>query len=232
MDIKKILEYQDLDRGLFKIEKELRKNDNKQLANENYKKVKDSQANLVKFEAKAGELFTEIEKVKKQFKVQENKMNEVMNKDVETLSQEEVEELSVLKDKLRHNLNVLDKNLTILAENVNAVLSNFNKTLKILNASKEQYIKSKAEFDKDVKLVEDDKNSLIKKLNELAKNIDVKIMEEYLKCRNENKFPVVVPLQDNCCGGCHMELPYASISKLENGGALVCEHCHRIIYKK
>ena len=56
-------------------------------------------------------------------------------------------------------------------------------------------------------------------------------MEAYIKRRKENVFPVVVPLTGNSCGGCHVELPYANITKLNEEGLLSCEHCRRLIYK-
>lgn len=231
MEITKILEYQTLDSELFKIEKQLRENKNKQQANQMHENIKNAQLKSIKLEDKAGSLLAEIDKVKKQFKIQEDKMNEFMSKDLTKLSKEELDKLSILKDKLSQNLNILDKNLTSLAESVNAVLSDFNKTIKVFNSSKEQFAKCKAEYDNDVKKVEGVKNEISNKLKALAKNIDNKIMEAYLKRRKENIFPVVVPLKGNLCGGCHMELPYATISMLDSEGILTCEHCRRIIYK-
>ena len=231
MEITKILEYQTLDSELFKIEKQLRENKNKQQANQMHENMKNAQLKSIKLEDKAGSLLAEIDKVKKQFKIQEDKMNEFMSKDLTKLSKEELDKLSILKDKLSQNLNILDKNLTSLAESVNAVLSDFNKTIKVFNSSKEQFAKCKAEYDNDVKKVEGVKNEISNKLKALAKNIDNKIMEAYLKRRKENIFPVVVPLKGNLCGGCHMELPYATISMLDSEGILTCEHCRRIIYE-
>ena len=197
MEITKILEYQTLDSELFKIEKQLRENKNKQQANQMHENMKNAQLKSIKLEDKAGSLLAEIDKVKKQFKIQEDKMNEFMSKDLTKLSKEELDKLSILKDKLSQNLNILDKNLTSLAESVNAVLSDFNKTIKVFNSSKEQFAKCKAEYDNDVKKVEGVKNEISNKLKALAKNIDNKIMEAYLKRRKENIFPVVVPLKGN-----------------------------------
>ena len=149
-----------------------------------------------------------------------------------SLSKEEIDKLSGLKDKLAQNLNILDRNLTALAESVNAVLSDFNKTIKIFNSCKEQFAKSKSAYENEVKAVEARQKELQDKLAALAKGIDTKVMDAYNKRRKENIFPIVVPIVNNSSGGCHIELPYANISKLENDGILTCEHCHRIIYKQ
>lgn len=231
MDLKGILEYQKLDGELFKIERQLKSNENKVMANKMHESMKDAQNRSYKLEEKAGALLGEIEKVKKQFKTQQDKMDEFMSKDLEKMSKEELDKLSVLKDKLAQNLAILERNLTSLAENVNATLADFNKTIKTFNACKEQYAKSKAAYDNDVKSVEDKKDEIENDLKKLAKSLDSKLFEAYQKRRKENIFPVVVPIINNSCGGCHIELPYANISKLEDDGILTCEHCHRIIYK-
>lgn len=232
MSIEQILDYQKLDRELFKIEKQLRENSNKQKANEMYDNMRNAQSRSVKLEEKAGIILAEIDKIKKQYKIQEAKMNEFLSKDLLSLSKDDVEKLSVLKDKLSQNLVILDKNLTALAENVNAVLSDFNKTIKVFNNSKEIYAKCKQAYDDEVSKFENDKKQIVEKLEKLSKSVDGKVMDAYSKRRKENIFPVMVPLVDNSCGGCRYALSSANILKLEEDGISTCEHCHRIVYKK
>lgn len=231
MDLNKILEYQKLDSQLVKIERQLKDNSNKKTANKMHDSIRESQSRSLKLEQKAGSILTEIEKVKKQFKVQQDKMAEFSSKDLDSLSKEEIEKLSLLKDKLAQNLAILERNISSLAETINAVLADFNKTIKVFNNCKEQYAKSKNAYEEDVKAVTQSQEEIKNKLQALSKDIEPKVMEAYLKRRKENIFPVVVPLVNNSCGGCHIELPYANISKLEDEGILTCEHCHRLIYK-
>ncbi len=232
MDITKILDYQKLDSQLYRIEKQLRENPNKKMANEMSTNAKNAQAKSVQLEGKAGELLKEVDTVKKQLSLQTEKLNQIMAKDVESLSKEEIESMLSLKDKLIQNLNILDKNLTKLAESVNGVLADFNKTIKIYNVAKEKFVQSKAAYDQDVEAVKPERANLEKQLLALEKGIDTSLMEKYKKRRGDNLFPVLVPLNDRSCGGCHVELPFAQISKLESEGILSCEHCRRIIYYK
>ena len=63
--------------------------------------------------------------------------------------------------------------------------------------------------------------------------MDKQLLLEYKKRRNDNIFPVVVPLEGkNFCGRCRMELPMAAISKINDTGVITCEHCKRLVYKK
>ena len=231
MKVEKILEYQNLDRDMYAIEKKLKENENKKKANELYDNMKNAQARSYKLEEKASSILSELEKVKKQYQIQEDKMKEFLSKELEGLSKDEVVRLSQLKDKLNQNIQILEKNLASLAESMNAVLSEFNKSVKIINTSKEQYAKHKEAYDEDVKQTDCEKAKIADKLKALSVDIDPKIMEAYTKRRRENVFPVVVPLKGNSCGGCHMELPFANLTKLNEEGILSCEHCRRIIYK-
>ena len=236
MKVEQILEYQKLDKDMFKLEKELRENSNKKRANALHENMKTAQDRSVKLEERAGALLSEIDKVKKQLKIQQDKMNEFMSKDLNSMSKEDVEKLAILKDKLNQNLQILEKNLTSLAENMNAVLADFNKTIKSFNMAKEEFAKCKAEYDKEVKAVEEKKGEIAAKLADLAKNIDSTFMQSYSKKRKENIFPVVVPIMEEgkgsyFCGGCRTQLSFASISKLNEDGFVNCDHCRRIIYK-
>lgn len=231
MNIQSILEYQKLDSDLFRIEKGLRESKNKVTASQMFESMKKAQEHSHKLEEKAGNIYNEIMKIQKQFQLQEEKLAELEGRDMDKLPKEEVEKMAVIKDKLAQNLVILEKNLTSLAENVNGILAEFNKTIKTFNTCKASYTNCKDKYDKEVEDVEKDKRVISNKLEALAKEIDHKVMESYSKRRRENIFPVVVPLKGNCCGGCHMELPYAQISVLEREGVLACEHCRRLIYK-
>ena len=232
MDINKILEYQKLDSELFKIEKALRDNEDKKIANQMQQNAKVAQERSFKLDEKAKELEKEFSTAKAQYEIQRKKMEEVFAKDVDTLPKEEVEKLVKLKDKLSQNLAILERNFAKLAENMNSLLSDFNKTKNAYQMAKEQYGKSRQNFDKAQSDVQPRKEEIAQQLKQLEKGIDPKIVEAYKKRRSENIFPVVVPLTSNCCGGCRMELSMANLSKLKDEKVLTCEHCHRIIFAK
>lgn len=231
MNIDKMLEYQKLDSEKYKIEKQLKENNNQKMSEQMQEKKQSAINHSVMLEEKAESLFADIEKVKKQFKTQEDKMNEFLAKDLSKMSKEEVEKLTNLTNKLAQNLQILGKNLSTLATNVNAVLLDFNNTRNVFKQAKEGEDKYQLAYEQDLKDVSGKKNEIEKKLEVVAKECDPKLLEAYLKKRKENVFPVLVPLQGNSCGGCHVEMPYISISKIDDAGVLVCEHCRRINYK-
>ena len=114
MNLEKILAYQNLDSQLYKIEKQVRDSKSKQTASQMHENMKNAQERSFKLEEKAGSILAEIEKVKQQYKIQESKMQEFLEKDISVLTKQELEKYGVLKDKLSQNLSILDKNLSSL----------------------------------------------------------------------------------------------------------------------
>lgn len=231
MDITKILEYQKVDSGLFNLERQLRQNANKKTADEMAASARQAQNRTAELENKASALLKDIETIKKQFEAQESKLNEITSKNLDKLTKAEIDGYLALKDKLAQNLNILDRNLTKLAENVSATLTDFNKTAKVFNAARDKMMTSKQAYEADLAKIEPEKVRLEGELKQLEKGIDGQLLEKYKKRRADNLFPILVPLLNgNSCGGCHMELSFAQVSKIKQEGLLSCEHCRRLIY--
>ncbi len=232
MDITKILDYQKLDTELFKLEKAIRDNNHRKTANEMLKRANDAQTRSVQLENNAKELVERINKIKEQFEVQNKMLNQVLVKDVDNMDEKEVENMLVLKDKLMHNSNILDKSLSQLAEKVKLVIDEYQKVGKIYSDARNKYSVSKASYDKELAEIEPKKKELESSLKSQEKGLEKDALEKYKKLRQDNIFPVFVPLREHSCGGCNMELPIATISKIKESGSIQCEHCHRIIYFK
>lgn len=232
MNIEKMLEYQKLDSEKFKIEKQVKENSNKKMQNKMEENKKLAQERSVLLEEKAGSLIADIEKSQIQFKTQTDKMGEFLKKDFSKMKKEEIDNLTMLKNKLAQNLQILEKRLTVLAENVNAVLADFRKTRNVFDEAKVNADKYQQAYENDVKEISVKIKEIDQKLSALSKECDPKLLEAYSKKRKENVFPVLVSLNGNSCGGCHMEIPFISLSKIDDEGVIVCEHCRRLNYKK
>ena len=230
MDFTNILQYQKLDSELVKLERALRDNPHRKVANEMQKKAVDAQNRSVELENKAKELLARIKTIREQFEMQNKMLSQVKSKDIDKLEAKEVENLIVLKEKLAQNSNFLDKNLTKLAENVKMVIDEYQKASKVYSEARNKFNESKAAYEQELAIVDPKRKELEGKLAKEAAGIAKDTMEKYKKLRQDNIFPVFVPLRNNSCGGCNMELPTAVISRIKESGALQCEHCHRIIY--
>lgn len=230
MDIKKIVEYQRVDSKLFQIERQLSQSVNKQKCAQLSSIARDSQVKSAKLEEQAAQIAKEIQDLFRIADQNKLKIKEILAQDVEKMSAEQIDASLALREKLMQNLAILDKKATKLAELANAVLSDFNKTKVNYKNAGEKYKECKEAYDKEVAAVSPKIQELQSELSKLSKEVDPKLLEEYNKRRHDRIFPVFVSLNDKCCGGCHMEVPASSISKLQKEGMLVCENCRRIIY--
>lgn len=231
MEIKNIIEYQKIDTKLFQLERELNQSVNKKKCVELSNIAKDSQIKSAKLEQEASQIAQDIQNLFAIADQNKLKIRQILDQKLEGMTAEQIENSIALKDKLVQNLNIIDKKATKLAESANTVLAEFNKTKTVYKSAGEKYKEYKDAYDKEVLEKSPKIEELKKELKNLEKTIDSKLLEEYNKRRNDKIFPVLVPLNNKSCGGCHMEIPASSLSKLDSDGILTCENCRRIIYK-
>lgn len=233
MNIEAILKYQKLDEELYKVEQKLINSPYKKKANELTAIAKKSQIKSAELEAEAEKMIAEIADIKEKYAINQKKANEMLAKKLDDLSFEDIEKYNLLKSKILSNLGILEKMLQKSAEGINKILSEFNSTKKAFDEARNQYNLCKQKMDEEAKVLEPEKDRLKKELLILEKGVDAHIMSEYKKKRNDNIFPVIVPLEgNNFCGRCRMELPKVALSRIKETGVITCEHCKRFIYQK
>lgn len=233
MNIENLLKYQKLDEELFRIEQKISNSQYRKKANELTAVAKKTQAKSAELEAEAERLIAEIADIKEKYNINKSKSDEMLKTNVDGLSFEEIDKINSLKQKVVSNLNILEKMLQKSAESINRILAEFNKTKKLFDEAKSQYAICKQKIDEETKFYEPEKEKLKKQLLVLEKDVSPEIMAEYKKKRNDNIFPVIVPLEgNNFCGRCRMELPKVALSRIKDSGVIVCEHCKRFIYQK
>ena len=64
-----------------------------------------------------------------------------------------------------------------------------------------------------------------------APNIDAKLIAQYEKILKGREGLALVPVRNNSCGGCHLELPPQTVNEIQiQEKMIVCESCARILY--
>ncbi len=230
MELKAILDYQEVDKKLFSLEQSLAKDPNKQKCAQLNQTARDSQVKSNQLEEQASAIIKEMDELQKTIASTKKHGLEVLKADPEKMDEDEIDELLNRKERVASNLTLLDKRLTKLAETINQILSEFNRTIKLYNDAKVQYQKFKAAYDQKVSELQPQMNAIKTELTALAKKVDKETLEKYNKKREDKIFPVYVQLVGNACGRCRMELSASAISKLKSEHMLTCENCRSIIY--
>ena len=227
-----ILNYQEIDKKLYKLERELAGCDERKEYVKVKKFLETAPEKLEALEVKAKSLRAEADELAKKYERTEETLKEFEHLD------ELVEggaDIAFYKKKAQSIVDVLKKlkaDLTALINSIKATDAEFQKMKKqVLSVEKmapevaQKYKAVKASMDGERKAIEEE-------LTALAKDVPAEMMTVYQTKRKEKIFPVVGELVGGRCPFCSMEPPLAARNKLSGGGALECDNCHRLIFEK
>ena len=107
-----------------------------------------------------------------------------------------------------------------------------------LKENKQKLEKSEEEFNKKEKEEKEKEKNLNEKLaqkrNErenVITNIDSSLLAKYERISKAKGGLVMVQLLENCCEGCHLEIPRQIRNEIKFGSkTITCEGCGRILY--
>ena len=229
--MKSILEFQKLDAELIKLQREISNNPDKKNAQNMKSYILECGQKYVSLDREAKALTLELDKLKEVQAKGIALVEKYKNQDIENLSQEELVDLqSKMKQALKH-LNELDNRLKVQSEKIKNVLHEYDNNKKSASVARQKHADSKQAFDEYYKQKEPVLNEIKEKMLKMQKELDSTELAKYKALRQDNIFPVYVPLVNGSrCGGCRMELPSNSIEKINKLGKLECEQCRIIIY--
>lgn len=227
-----ILNYQEIDKQLYKLERELAACDERKEYVKVKKFLETAPEKLDALEVKAKSLRAEADELVKQYERAEDTLKEFEHLD------ELVDggaDIAFYKKKAQTIVDVLKKlkaDLTALMNNIKATDAEFQKMKKQVLAVEKQAPEVAQKY-KAVKASKDaERKEIEEKLAMLAKDVSAELMAVYQTKRKEKIFPVVGQLNAGRCPFCSMEPPLAARNKLSSGGTLECDNCHRLIFEK
>ena len=225
-----ILEYQKLDGQILALKRSLEKDEAKQSLNKVVALVKDSQAKLLELENRAKSLIEEYNASKKNYEESYNKIVKYSKIEIDSLQEDDATKYLDDATTIINNLSSLERTLSVQAENINSIIKNFEMCRSSIVNLKQKYKELKEKVDNNQAKIEPEVKALQSKMLSLEKTIDSNLLNKYKHLRQDRIFPVFVPLNNNACGGCSMELPSALLNKIKENGYLECEQCRRYIY--
>ena len=228
--LKDILEYQKKDAMLVKIDRDLENSQQKVEVNKLVEQVKQVQTKLVALENSATQLVAEFEKVKQSFENEEIKLQKTKDTDFLNKEENDLRETEVQIKKEIGGLLGFGKEIKTLSNKITQTVKEFEKTKAYGVECKDKYKASLNKYKQFSANKNEEREKIVTELNALKKRIDSKVMNKYLQMRDDHKFPILVPLVNQSCGGCAMNLPNARYDLLKKNHLLECENCHRIIY--
>ena len=193
--------------------------------------LKDSEEKIKKMDKRAEELNSLIQKLKANYKQSVEKLVELEEGVGQAIDKDELNYVSKKLAELTKTIAGIEKELSNAVREMGDISKRYDEIRSKVPSAKAEYKKCREMFEQRKKDSEPQVSALKQQLAELEKGIDPKMLAEYQKLRGQNIYPVFVPLSGNNCGGCRMDLSIGEVGKIEAQGYVVCENCHRIIYK-
>ncbi|MBQ8658320.1 MAG: hypothetical protein IJ506_04220 [Clostridia bacterium] len=227
-----ILNYQEVDKKLYALERELAGSAERKEYVKAKKFMEAAPEKLDSLETKACAMKAEAAKLEEEYVKTQETLSDFDNLD-ELL--ESGADISFYKKKAQAKADKLKKlkaDLNALIANINAASAEYQELKKQVIAMQKQFAETKKKY-AEVKASKDgEKTAIEAELSTIAAGISPELMQKYAVKRKERVFPVVGELTGDRCPFCGMEPPLAARNKLTGGATIECEHCHRIIFRK
>ena len=228
--MKTILEIQKLDRQIKMLEREVAKCP-ASVDFQNYKKfMAEGRTRLEQLEKQANGIIKSYNTASTKFARLQGDSAIVRKENTENISLENVSNLIGEANSLLGELSEESRQMEELVRRAEEVVRKSQELSQKLTEAKMRSVSIKARIDAKQKEVAPKIAAIQKQIAELESKVkDKDLYEKYKTMKAHGIFPVYVPLENDFCGGCKVELSLNFIEKLKNQKMLTCEHCGRII---
>lgn len=232
MELQAILNYQEIDKRLYALERELAGCDERKEYVKSKKFLETAADKLDAYDAKAAQLKNEAVELTKKYVKTEDTLKDFAHIDELVEGGADIAFYKKNALSMSDQLKKLKAELNALTAAINSTHEEYQKLKKQVIAMQKQYKEAYEKYNAVRASREGEKKAIEAELAAAAAKIAPETMERYKTKRKERIFPVVGRLKDNRCPFCSMEPPLAARSKLTGGGVIECDNCRRIIFSE
>lgn len=231
MELGKILEYQKIDRIIYKAESELARSEEAKKAAALRKKISEAQQTLLNFDKETAEIFQAVEKLDQELKTyiaEENADVSITNVN----SVKGIESVEKALSEYQDRIIAIEKDIKKCFKRLSDISSEANKQLSLGNQCGTSLKKVKELQSVKINEMKEKYKNELNELNAIRKEIDPEVFALYKALRDNRKMPPFAAYENKSCSGCGMDI-YAEVdAKLNNpGDTAECPQCRRIVYK-
>ncbi len=228
--MKTILEIQRLDRQIRALLREVDRCP-ASIDFKNYKRLlQEGKARFEQLEAQANEIIKNYNIVSNKYSKYKGNSEIIRKRNVENINLDNISSLITDANSLVGDLSEEHRRVEDLVRKSEEIVRKSADLSNKLTEAKSRSGAIKAKIEAKKQEVAPKITELEKKIRELEPKVeDKEKYEKYKEMKANGIFPVYVPLEENFCGGCKVELPLNFIEKLKTKKMLPCEHCGRII---
>ncbi|MBE7086239.1 MAG: hypothetical protein E7366_03710 [Clostridiales bacterium] len=227
-----ILNYQEIDKQLYKLERELASCDERKEYVKVKKFLETAPEKLDALEVKAVSLKNEAVELSKKYLATEETLKDFENLDELVTGGADIAFYKKKAQSIVEQLKKLKADLNALTASIKETDAEYQKLKKQVISAQKQYAEVSEKYKAVKASREDERKAIEKQLAAIAKDVPTEMMEKYQTKRKERIFPVVGALIGDRCPFCSMEPPLAERSKLKGGVTIECDSCHRVIFSE
>ena len=229
-NLQAILNYQEVDTKLYKIERDIAGCDERKEYVKVKKFLETAPEKLDSLDVKATSLKTQAEDLVKAYEAAEETLKDFENLDELVNGGADIAFYKKKAQSIVEKLKKLKADMNALSATIRETDAEYQKLKKQVISAQKQYADVSEKY-KAVKSAKDaERKEIEAELSKIAKEVPAQMLEVYQTKRKERVFPVVGQLTSNRCPYCSMEPPIAARNQLTGGGVIECDNCHRIIF--
>ncbi len=132
---------------------------------------------------------------------------------------------------IKADQSILEEKVLMTFDEIDAINGEINKEKEVLAQKEKEYLAQKKEVEDEVRLLEDKVKVLNNKRVQLTPEMDANILERYEKVLKNKEGLALVPVRNNSCNGCYMNVTAQMLNEIKMYERIVsCEMCARILY--
>ncbi len=230
--LQSILNYQEIDKRLYALERELAGCEERKEYVKAKKFLETAADKLDSYDAKAAQLKNAAVELTKKYLKTEDTLKDFAHLDELVEGGADIAFYKKNALSISDQLKKIKSELGALMAAINSTHEEYQKLKKQVIAMQKQYKDAYEKYNAVKASKEDERKAIESELAAASSGIAPEAMERYKTKRKERIFPVVGRLKDNRCPFCGMEPPLAARSKLTGGAVIECDNCRRIIYSE
>jgi predicted nucleic acid-binding Zn-ribbon protein len=227
-----ILAYQEIDKRMFALERELAGSEERKEYVKLKKWLEAASEKLDALDAKAAALKTEAVELTKKYLATEEMLKDFENLDELVAGGADISFYKKKALSLMDKMKKIRAELNALEATIKATSEEYQKLKQQVIAAQKKYAEASERYKAKKASMEDERLAIEAELKKASAGISEELLATYKMKRKEKIFPVFGQLVSRRCPFCSMEPPLAAINQLSGGGTIECDHCHRIIYSE
>ena len=228
--IQELIQYQEIDRKLRKIEVSLANSEERKAVLERKKYLTGVEDSATMHEKKAEDLLARYQKLKSSYEALVKTVEEYTKLSETLEGEDEIEYFERKVNQVMDSLHAIEGELVAVTKEMEETGKSFAELRKNFTKAREGFKAYRAKYDALKATRAPEVEAINAELAEAAKSVDPEILEKYKRKRKDKIFPVLVPMKADSCGGCSMQIPLNQMNRLKKEGHIECENCHRVIY--